>query len=97
MFDISVTASEDRSITLNYSPFNWTVVEKEIPKDYSLSVDKKENGTILINRYKKPPPPPDEELPETGQLWWPVPLLFILGFAFLYLGASSEKSKETQG
>lgn len=79
------------------SGFSWTVVEKKVPKGYSLSIDKKKNGTILINRYKTPPPPPDEKLPQTGQLWWPVPVLFALGCAFLYLGVLSKKSKEAQG
>lgn len=77
--------------------FKWTVVEKDIPSDYYLVADKKQTGIILTNHYKTPPPPPGENIPQTGQLWWPVPLLFILGFAFLYLGVLSKKSKETQG
>lgn len=79
------------------SDFNWTVVEKKIPNGYFLSVDKKKNGIILTNRYKEPPPPPEEEIPQTGQLWWPVPLFLVVGCAFLYFGVLSEKIEETQG
>jgi hypothetical protein len=79
------------------SDFNWTVVEKKIPNGYFLSVDKKKNGIILTNRYKEPPPPPEEGIPQTGQLWWPVPLFLVVGCAFLYVGVLSEKIEETQG
>lgn len=79
------------------SDFNWTVVEKKIPNGYFLSVDKKKNGIILTNRYKEPPPPPEEEIPQTGQLWWPVPVLFALGCAFLYLGVLSKKARKHKG
>lgn len=32
------------------------------------------------------PPPSDPTLPQTGQLWWPVPILFIAGAAIFLLG-----------
>ena len=31
-------------------------------------------------------PKPDDKLPQTGQLWWPVPMFFILGLLSLIVG-----------
>ena len=69
--------------------FKWTVVEKEIPKDYFLIVDKNQTGIVLTNRYKIPPP----DIPQTGQLWWPVPILFAVGAILLTLGFLGKKSR----
>ncbi len=33
-----------------------------------------------------PPKTPPSRLPQTGQLWWPVPILFILGFWLVMIG-----------
>ena len=33
-----------------------------------------------------------EKLPQTGQLWWPVPLMAVLGLIFLTLGVKRRKS-----
>lgn len=33
-----------------------------------------------------PTPPPRTPLPQTGQLWWPVPVMALLGIALLALG-----------
>lgn len=52
------------------------------------------------------PPPPDEEieiedeevpladLPQTGQLWWPVPFLALGGMFFLLIGALRRRGDE---
>ncbi len=40
-------------------------------------------------------PPPDEpKLPDTGQLWWPVPLLSLAGLVFVMFGIISRKSED---
>ena len=50
-----------------------------------------EVGQIKFNNiYDSPPPPPD-----TGQLWWPVPVLVVLGLAmFVYGWITRRKSSE---
>lgn len=40
------------------------------------------NCAVFTNYYKDPGP----KLPQTGQLWWPVPILAVLGAAFLTVG-----------
>ena len=56
----------------------WTVRETEIPTGYYAEVN--ENGAYyyIVNTYKP--------LPQTGQLWWPIPLLICLGAAFIVMG-----------
>lgn len=67
--------------------FVWTVAEA-VPSGYTVSISQ-EGITFVITNSKPPvppppPPPPPPELPQTGQLWWPVPCLVIAGM-FLFL------------
>ncbi len=45
-----------------------------------------------------PEPSPEPSLPQTGQLWWPVPILAVMGMAFFAMGwwlfANREKKYE---
>ena len=43
-----------------------------------------EVSQIKFNNIYNPPPPP--ELPDTGQLWWPVPVLIVCGLALFVFG-----------
>lgn len=38
--------------------------------------------------------PPEEDLPYTGQLWWPVPTCLAVGLAFMVLGALKRRGYE---
>lgn len=49
----------------------WTVAEEEIPIGYFASVTQEGAKYYIINTYKP--------LPQTGLLWWPVPLMVGLG------------------
>ena len=37
-----------------------------------------------------------QKLPQTGVLWWPVPILAVTGFAFLITGTFSRKKKDDE-
>ncbi len=64
----------------------WTVVELT-PSDYWASVTRENGEFFITNTYSgtQPPAPtnPSERLPQTGLLWWPVPLLAACGLAAL--------------
>ena len=73
----------------------WTVVERE-PEGYIVEVSREEMRLVITN-YKpevlyptepteptEPVPPPD--IPQTGMLWWPVPVLLLLGLVLVTLG-----------
>lgn len=42
------------------------------------------------------PKPEDTKLPQTGQLWWPVPLLMALGLLFILVGLSRRRGKPNE-
>ncbi len=67
----------------------WRVVEKTVPEGYKVSIVKSGNAFSVVNTQEKTTPPPpekDDKLPQTGTLWWPVPLLLAAGVALFCLG-----------
>jgi len=72
---------------------HWTVVEKE-PKNYNVLVTQEGITFVVTNTYDAPDepgptPPPDTppgKLPQTGQMWWPVPMLVSIGLLFIVIG-----------
>ena len=73
--------------------YQWEVVEKACP-GYTVKVGKTGQTFTLTNTRvpsETPPKKPDSpaskpRLPQTGQLWWPVPLLAFAGAVLLILG-----------
>lgn len=79
----------------------WTVTEKNISKFYQVEYSRSGSKIYVINHYDEPDKPdrpktPDRpdtpgkttspKLPQTGQLWWPVPILAIMGIGCLLVG-----------
>ncbi len=89
--------------------YTWTVVEKEVPEDYTVSIEKL-GVTFIIRNIKEEVPPndlpedptpsgkpdptedipkdsvPRAKLPQTGVLWWPIPVLFAAGIMMFIIG-----------
>lgn len=76
----------------------WRVVEKETPEGYTVSV-RQEGVTFVVTNTREEPGQPDvptepdnpdtpdkPTLPQTGQLWWPVPMLACGGLLLFLLG-----------
>lgn len=60
----------------------WIVSEKNVPKEYTVKYSKEGNTFVIENQYKKTEKPSNGgggKLPQTGQVWWPVPVLTFLG------------------
>lgn len=73
----------------------WTVVE-DVPEGYTVSYTQEGITYLIVNTCDDPPPPtePEEpELPDTGLLWWPVPLLGVLGLALVVLGLMDRRGE----
>lgn len=67
----------------------WTVTEKKVDGYQDPNVQQEGNTFIVTNTCSKPttPPQPDKPtLPQTGQLWWPVPVLIAAGLLFVVIG-----------
>ena len=86
----------------------WTVVEKTVPDGYTVEVERNGNTFGVTNtRIETPSPtpepeasipptptqPPENKVPQTGQLWWPVPLLAMAGILFLVIGMVLKRKK----
>ncbi len=73
--------------------YRWMVVE-ETPGGYTVEVTREGITFVVTNRWEEPDTPPptdptlpeDPNLPQTGQLWWPVPLLICGGLLFIVAG-----------
>ena len=70
----------------NDQEITWTLHEASV-SGYSSSVRQEGNVFLLTNTFKK------QKLPQTGLLWWPVPLLTAAGLAFLIVGAQCRKKR----
>lgn len=66
---------------------DWEVKEVTKLKDYDVSVKQNQTIHIITNTYigEETPTPPGK-LPQTGMLWWPVPVLAGAGILFFVTG-----------
>ena len=65
----------------------WTVTE-EVPANYVLEITETETGFELRNSRK--------DIEQTGQLWWPVPILLVAGGAMILLGVTLRRSRNNE-
>ncbi len=66
---------------------DWKVTEQDVPSGYTVKVTKEGDTFVITNTLpgtlKKPT---SSRLPQTGMLWWPVPVLAALGLFFFLIG-----------
>ena len=62
----------------------WTVTERPVP-GYTANVQQSGSTFILTNTLDR------QKLPQTGLLWWPVPVLAAAGLLLLIFGALSKR------
>ncbi|MDO4617182.1 MAG: Cna B-type domain-containing protein [Lachnospiraceae bacterium] len=79
--------------------YTWKVIEEKVPDDYRVDIEKENGVTILKNTYKKtstptPTPTPPPNIPYTGQLWWPVGILIVVGIGLILIGLIRRKRSE---
>ncbi|MBQ3135935.1 MAG: Cna B-type domain-containing protein [Clostridia bacterium] len=95
------------------SKHSWSVVESEVADGYTVFYEASANTVTIINKSKNPsgtsspsesrpsdePTTKPEELVDTGQLNWPIPvlsitglILFSIGWAILNLGKKDEEA-----
>lgn len=73
--------------------YQWDIREKAVPDGYQTSYSRSGNKITITNKASWYIPPSDL-LIQTGQLNWPVPLLFGLGLMFLLLGLVLRKRRD---
>ncbi len=70
-----------------YGGTKYTVKEKDVPSDYKVSMDVQGTRFVITNTKEAPPDNPPV-IPKTGMLWWPVPILAVLGLGIFAFGWS---------
>ena len=76
-----------------YGGTTWTVKEKAVPEGYKVSVEKQGNRIVVTNTCDdNGGNTTPEKLPQTGMLWWPVPILCFIGLTFILLGVMKRKN-----
>ena len=65
-------------------------MEKD-PGDYKVTVTQEGVTFVITNTYSgnspiNPDNPSGPKLPQTGQMWWPVPVLVTMGLALIIFG-----------
>ena len=64
----------------------WKLNEKKVPDGYTVSVGRNGTSYIITNTYSGTVPKDDSNLPQTGMLWWPVPILAGAGILLFLSG-----------
>lgn len=89
----------------------WTVIEKSVADDYTVSVERQDNRFVITNtmddnpnednpngnNLTKPPHTNDSTLPQTGLLWWPVPCLLAGGLLIIIIGVVCRRGTANEG
>ena len=80
----AVTESRDIEILLTGQQ---DVIEKELKK-YTVETVREGDVFVVTNTYggNSPGGSADPTLPQTGQLWWPVPVMIAAGMLFVAVG-----------
>lgn len=68
-----------------HAAHEYTVVERKVPHAYKESYEVI-NGVLVIHNEHDASATPIPDIPATGQLWWPVPILAGLGVLLVIVG-----------
>ena len=66
---------------------SWMIREAAV-SGYRSAVRLNGDAFVLTNTLSR------QKLPQTGVLWWPVPILAVTGLAFLIVGTASRKNRD---
>lgn len=75
------------------SRYRWILAE-ETPEGYTVTVTQTGNTFVVTNTATEEPTPETPAgptLPQTGQLWWPVPVLLLAGLLLVMVGLFRRK------
>ena len=74
----------------------WRIREKDCPKGYTASVEQQARQFVITNTKATPQEPSKPNLPQTGLLWWPVPIMALCGLVLLGLGLWRRRTERSK-
>lgn len=74
-----------------YGATVYTVKEKDVPSGYYVNIERKNDTFVVTNTKPDEPVKMPETLPQTGMLWWPVPILAAVGIICIIVGIARRK------
>lgn len=81
------------------SKYQWEAIEKKKTKGYIVSVSKEESSIVIKNIYWGDDfyeETTEKKLPQTGQLWWPLPFLVAGGVLCIGIGMIKQKRENDE-
>lgn len=74
----------------------WRAVEQTVDDAYTVTSVLEGETFVVTNTYREgcPPKEPEKVLPQTGQLWWPVPIFASLGMVACMIGWVRKQKEE---
>ena len=73
------------------SGHEWKVKESSSLAHYTSKVTQDGGKFTIVNTFVPPDNPKKPPLPQTGQLWWPIPVLLGAGLLFIIIGICKRK------
>lgn len=68
----------------------WMVKEQKVPSGYKVTYDTSNGAQIITNTYVKQVPG-QQTIPQTGLMWWPVPVMAVLGLTLVIIGLAMRR------
>lgn len=68
----------------------WMVKEHKVPSGYQASYEERNGAQIITNTYVKQAPG-QQTIPQTGLMWWPVPVMAVLGLTLVIIGLAMRR------
>ena len=90
---VFLSAADGWTYTWNDLDVNcyWSIDEAPVGGYLPPIVEREGNTFIITNTYDEPPPPDEPKLPQTGQAWWPVPILMAAGLLLVVMGLVTKR------
>ena len=68
----------------------WMVREQTVPSGYRATYEDRNGAKIITNTYVKQVPG-HQTIPQTGLMWWPVPVMAVLGLTLVIIGLAMRR------
>ena len=85
---LNLVSSTDEllNVTSDLDPKSEWSLKEDVVIDYRAEINLDNDTFVVKNTYDGDRDPHDKNIAQTGQLWWPVPVMAVLGMALVVFG-----------